>query len=150
MSNYNPSNVSDALRSTGDGGNRSVNTGFAAVSAALTTSDKVRPCRVAAGTIVDRVVIKNADLDTNVSPTLACKIGFAPIDGSAAPSGADEAVAAAGATILQGAATTTYEIFPPYKVENDSYLEIVPTADPATGATGTVYGKVEGEAIGAK
>lgn len=143
--NYNPSNISDAMKSAGDCGNAIVSFGSAAVAANLTTADKVRPCRVAAGTLVHRVVIKNADLDSGTA--LQAKIGFAPIDGSAADTNGDTAVAAAGAW-GQTAATTTYEIFPPFLVTKDSYLEIVPTAG-GTG-TGTVYGKVEGEAIGAK
>lgn len=143
MSNYNPSNISDPLQSSGDGGNRSVHTGSAAVAANLTTADKVRPCRVAGGTKVDRVVIKNPDLDSGA--TLAVNIGFANIDGSSGPSAT--AVAAA-ATTWQGAATTTYELFPPVLLEKDAYLEIVPTVGGV--GTGTVYAKVEGEAIGVK
>lgn len=148
MQTTNPTNVSDPLRSTGKGGNAAVTTGSTSVAAASAVGDKYRPCRVAGGTKVHRVVVKNTDLDSNGAPAILCKIGFARIDGEA--SGQDEAVAATGATILQGAATTTYELFPPVLVEQDSYLEIVVTTGPATGATGTVYGKVEGEAIGVK
>lgn len=149
MGNYNPDNLSDALTSTGDGGNAAVNTGKATVSAALVLSDSVRPCRVAAGTKVSRVVVKNDDLDTNGTPTLQAKIGFKPCDGSAQEAG-DDTVVAAAAAWGQAAATTTYEIFPPFLAKVDSYLDIVVTNVPATGAAGTVHGKVEGEAIGAK
>ncbi|MDE1545937.1 hypothetical protein PTW32_10945 [Dechloromonas agitata] len=109
--------------------------------------DVIQPVKVAAGTEVHRVVIKNTDLDSATS--LQAKIGFTPADGSAAPSGADTAVAAAGAW-GQSAATTTYEIFPPYRVEKDSFLNIVLTAAAGTPAAGTVYAKVEGEALGVK
>ena len=109
--------------------------------------DVIQPVKVSAGTEVHRVVIKNTDLDGGT--TLAAKIGFTPADGSAAPSGADTAVAAAGAW-AQSAATTTYEIFPPYRVEKDSFLNIVLTAAATTPAAGTVYAKVEGEALGVK
>lgn len=148
MGTYNPNNVSDPLHSTGDCGNAVRTSGSTTVSSASANGDKYRPCRVAGGTKVDRVVVKNTDLDSNVSPAIACKIGFARIDGVA--SGQDESVVAAGATILQGAATTTYELFPPVLVEQDSYLEIAVTTAPGTGATGTIYGKVEGEAVGVK
>lgn len=111
--------------------------------------DVIQPVKVAAGTEVHRVVIKNTDLDGGTTPTLAAKIGFTPADGSAAPSGADTAVAAAGAW-AQSAATTTYEIFPPYRVEKDSFLNIVLTAAATTPAAGTVNAKVEGEALGVK
>lgn len=141
--NYNPANISDTLKSSGDCGNRMVFTGSAVVGANLTTSDKVRPCRVAGGTLVDRVVIKNPDLDS--STALAINVGFANIDGSSGPSAT---ALASAVTTWQAAATTTYELFPPVLIEKDAYLEIVPTAG-GTG-TGTVHAKVEGEAIGVK
>lgn len=141
--NYQPANISDTLKSSGDCGNRMVFTGSAVVGANLTTSDKVRPCRIAGGTLVDRVVIKNPDLDSGTA--LAVNIGFSNIDGTSGPSAT--AVASA-ATTWQGAATTTYELFPPVLLAQDAYLEVVPTVG-GTG-TGTVYAKVEGEAIGVK
>lgn len=151
---YQPSNVSDPLKSSGDCGNASVFYGSAVIAANLATTDKVRPCRIAAGTKVHRVVVKNPDLDSGAN--LAMNIGFAHIDGSAATANetADATarsltvatLVAAAATTWQGAATTTYEIFPPFLVEQDSYLQGVPTV--AGVGTGTVYAKVEGEAIG--
>lgn len=109
----------------------------------------VQLVKVPAGTEVDRVVIKNTDLDGHGTPTLTAKIGFAPIDGSAAVSGADTAIAADGAW-GQSAATTTYEIFPPYVVEVDSWLTIVAGTGAATAAGGTVSAKVEGVAKGVR
>jgi hypothetical protein len=106
-------------------------------------------CPIAGGTTVHRVVIKNTDLDSNGTPTLTAKIGFSPIDGSAAAAGQDTAVAANGAW-GQAAATTTYEIFPPVFVDKDSYLTLVVGTGAATGAAGTIYAKVEGEAVGLK
>ena len=141
----NPNNISDPLISTGAEENGVVFYGSATVAAASAVSDKYRPCRIAGGTNVHRVVIKNTDLDSGGSPAIICKIGYAPMDGSTAVT---EAFVATGATILQAAATTTYEIFPPVNVPQDSFLEIGVTTGPATGATGTVYGKVEGEAVG--
>ncbi len=147
MGNYNPSNVNNSLSSTGDGGNACVYADSVSVSAAPALADKIRPCLVAGGTKVSRVVIKVTDMDTGGTPALAAKIGFAPADGS---SGGDDDVVASAAAFGQSAGTVTYEIFPPYLVGEDSYLEAVVTTAPATGATGTVYGKVEGEAIGVK
>ena len=143
MGNYNPSNISDPLQSSGDCGNAAVFHGDAVVSANLTTADKVRPCRIAGGTQVHRVVVKNPDLDSGAN--LAVNIGFSNIDGSSGPSAT--AVASA-ATTWQGAATTTYELFPPVLLSADAYLEVVPTVGGV--GTGTVYAKVEGEAIGVK
>ena len=144
MTIYNPANLSDPLHSTGNRGNGQVTHGSAVVSAALALADVVRPCRIAAGTKVHRVVIKNTDLDDGAA--LAAKIGYLPEDGSA---GDDDAFAAAAAW-GQSAATTTIEIFPPILVEKDSYLSITVSTAAGTGAAGTVYAKVEGEAIGAK
>lgn len=133
-----------------DEGNASVFVDSVAVATTdIDSADIIKLCPVSGGTVVDRVVVKNTDLDSNGTPTLQAKIGFTPMDGSAAPSGADTAVAAAGAW-GQSAATTTYEIFPPYRVEKDSYLTIVITNVAATAAAGTVYAKVEGEATGKK
>lgn len=112
-------------------------------------ADIAKLCKIPAGTDVHRVVIKSTDMDTNGTPTLTAKIGFSPVDGSAAPSGADTAVAATAA-FGQSAATTTYEIFPPYRVEKDSYLTLVIDTGAATAAAGTVSAKVEGEIVGVK
>lgn len=146
MPKYNPTNFLDPLHSAGDRGNAVVYVGSVTPAAAIVLSDSVRPCSVAAGTKVHRVVIKNDDLDTGA--TLAAKIGFIPADGSAQPAGGDAIVKATGVW-GQAAATTTYEIFPPYLVEVDSYLDIVVTTAPTGGGVGTVHGKVEGDGVGA-
>lgn len=125
------------------------NDGVAVAAGDVEAADVIQPVLVPAGTEVHRVVIKNTDLDSNGAPALTAKIGFTPADGSAAPAGADTAVATNGAW-GQSAATTTYEIFPPYRVEKDSYLNIVVGTGAATGAAGTVYAKVEGEGLGIK
>ena len=144
MANYNPENLSDPLVSSGDKGNELVSHGSAAVSAALAIGDEIRPARIAGGTVVHRVVIKNTDLDGGTG--LEASIGYQPMDGS---SGDDAAFVDAGAW-GQSAEINTYEIFPPVKVEKDSYLVVKVTASAASGTTGTVYGKVEGAAIGVK
>lgn len=133
-----------------DEGNASVFVDSVAVATTdLDSGDIVKLVKVAAGSNVHRVTVKNTDLDANVSPALTAKIGFSPIDGSAAPSGADTAVTADGAW-GQSAATTTYEIFPPYRVEKDSWLTIVIGTVAATQASGTISAKVEAEALGVK
>lgn len=134
-----------------DEGNASVFVDSVAVTNAdIDAADIIKLVKVAAGTDVHRVVVKTTELDTNVGPTLTAKIGFTPIDGSAAPSGADTAIAADGAW-GQNAETVTHEIFPPYRVEKDSWLTIViGTGANTEAATGTVSAKVEGEALGVK
>ena len=147
--------VSDPKKSVHAGGfgNRSVYVDGSAVPATiLATTDKIQVVRVPAGTKIDRVVISNPDLDTGTN-ALQAKIGFENVDGSAAPTGSDTAVAAAGANGLTAASTTpaVYDIFPPYLTLKDMYLVIVPTvAGNAAPTAGTVYGKVEGESIGVR
>lgn len=113
----------------------------------LTAADNLRYCEVPGGTLVHRVVVKTTDMDSNGTPTLTAKIGFIPVDGSAAPSGADTAVAATAAW-GQSAATTVYEILPPYLVAVDSYLSVVIGTGAATAAAGTINAVISGEAQG--
>lgn len=113
-------------------------------------ADVIQPVRVSGGTDVHRVVIKcSAAL---AASALAAKIGFTPVDGSTpavtSPT-ADVAVSAAAAFGLN-TNNVTFEVFPPYRVEKDSYLNIVVTTAGVTPAAGTVYAKVEGEGIGMK
>lgn len=132
-----------------DGGNQSVFVDSVAVTNAdIDAADIIKLCRVAAGTDVHRVTVKTTELDSNGAPSLTAKIGFTPCDGSAAVSGADTAVLA-DAAWGQNAETVTTNIFPPYRVEVDSWLTIVIGTGAATeAATGTVSAKVEGEALG--
>jgi len=143
MANANYQPQSTAATFSGDDGNRVVFADNAIVAADLATTDKVRLCKIPAGTKVDRVVVKNPDLDSGM--TLAVNIGFSYQDGSSGPSAT--AVAAAANT-WRAVATTTYELFPPITLEKDAYLECVPTVGGV--GTGTVYGKVEGECLGVK
>jgi hypothetical protein len=132
-----------------DGGNNSVFVDSVAVTNSdIDAADIVKLVRVAAGTDVHRVVTKTTELDSNGAPSLTAKIGFTPIDGSAAPAGADVAISA-DAAWGQNAEVKTFEIFPPYRVEKDSWLTVVIGTGAATeAATGTVSAKVEGEALG--
>lgn len=139
---YNP--ASNKAPYTGGYGNAARYSDKAVIAAALATTDKVRLVKIPAGTLVDRVVINNPDLDAGAN--LAVNIGFAYCDGSAGPSAT--AVASA-ATTWQAAATTTYELFPPVQLSKDAWLEAVPTVGGATNV-GTVYGRVEGEFFGAQ
>lgn len=115
----------------------------------IDAADIIKFLRVPAGTAAHRVVTKpSADMDTGTN-TLTAKIGFTPVDGSAAVSGADTAVSAD--TVWGTAATVaTFEVFPPYKVEVDSYLTIVIGTGANAAAAATLYAKVEGECLGHK
>lgn len=120
----------------------------AVTNADIDAADVIRPVKVAAGTYVHKVRTKTTELDTNVSPSLTAKIGFTPCDGSAAPSGADVAVAA-DAAWGQNAEVKSFDVIPPYLVEKDSWLNIVIGTGAATeAATGTVSAVVEGTCHG--
>jgi hypothetical protein len=119
-------------------------------NADIDAADVIQPVMVPGGTVVHKVRTKTSELDSNGSPSLTAKIGFTPVDGSAAPSGADTAVSA-DAAWGQNAEVKSYDVIPPYVVEKDSYLNIVIGTGAATeAATGTVYAVVEGEARGVK
>lgn len=154
MSTINPAKSQQPVHSC-EYGNRSVHVDKAVTTTTvkLEISDKINLCKIPNGTLVDRVVVNNPDLDTG--STLQFKLGFAPSDGSAAPSSMvspDVAVAADGATTWQAAATTTYEIFPPYRLDTECYLQAVVSAA-ATGVQAgalSIHAKVEGEPLGQK
>ena len=96
MANANYQPQSNNAPYSGDCGNRTVHQDSAVIAANLATTDKVRLCKIPAGTRVDRVVINNPDLDSGA--TLAVNIGFAHIDGS---SGASATAVASAATTWQ-------------------------------------------------
>lgn len=122
----------------------------AVTNADIDAADVIQPVVVPAGTLVHKVRTKTTELDTHATtPTLTAKLGFTPVDGSAAPAGADTAVAA-DAAWGQNAEVKEYNVIPPYLVTKDSYLNVVIGTGAATeAATGTVYAVVEGEAGGA-
>lgn len=134
-----------------DEGNMSVfNDSIVVTNADIDAADIIKLCKVAAGTEVHRVTTKTTEIDTHGSPSLTAKIGFTPIDGSSAVSGADTAVSS-DAAWGQNAEVKTFEVFPPYRVEKDSWVTIVIGTGAATeAASSTIYVKVEGEALGVK
>jgi hypothetical protein len=131
-------------------GNASIFSDYITTTANIASGDLLRLVAIPGGSLVSRVVIKNADLDSGT--TLQAKIGFRKDDGSLIPatqavSDFTNCVAVAGAW-GQSAATTTYELFPPVLVPCDAHLVVEATA--AGIGTGAVYGKVEAEALGVK
>ncbi|MEN6540821.1 MAG: hypothetical protein ABFC67_14535 [Mizugakiibacter sp.] len=136
------------IQSSGVGNSVVFHDQVAVAAADVGAADVIQPVIVAAGTYVHKVRTKTTDLDSNVTPTLTAKIGFTPVDGSAAPSGADTAVSA-DAAWGQAAEVKSFDVIPPYLVEKDSYLNIVVGTGSATAAAGTVSAVVEGEGVGA-
>jgi hypothetical protein len=112
------------------------------------TADIYRPLRLPAGCRPFMVTFRNGDLDTNVTPTIVCKVGYSYVDGTAAPSGADTAFAAAGQTFLQSATAVgggTQFMVKPFAVAKEAYLELVLGTGSATFASAEVAAVVEAE-----
>jgi hypothetical protein len=136
-----------------DGGNGSifVDTMTGLDSTHVDSGDVLQLCRVPGGTLVHRVVIKTPDLDTALDSvaTLTAEIGFTAIkSGSTLDSNCVQADGSFG----RSSSASSIEVFPPYRVEEDAYLTITfgTAAATKTGGDGTVYAKVEGEALGVK
>jgi len=136
-------------------GNRTVHIDKAVTTTTvvLGIGDVINLVKIPNGTLVDRVTVSNPDLDTG--GTLQFKIGFAPTDGSAAPASMvspDVAVVPATAATWQAAAVTVYDIFPPYRLDTECFLQAVVGAA-ATGVQAgalSIHAKVEGETLGPK
>lgn len=142
MATYNPAGLSKALHGS-PFGNRVVFNDKVTFSVTPTEDDVARLCAIAGGTLVDRVVIKNPDLDSGT--TLTGKIGFVGKDGTVI----DDDAVFADAALWRAAETNTFELFPPVLVPVDAWLVATITAT-STGNTGDVESKVEGEMLGIK
>src|SRR5262245_9263640 len=148
MTNYNAVDLFSKNVQTPHAGNQVAVWGAVTPTAMLTT-DKVRVCRIPAGFEAFRLNIKNADLDSNGTPTLAVKIGFEYEDGSG---GTDNAFVASGSTIFQSASGVAGNNFliKPITIDKPAFLTITPTANAATYAAGEIVGVLEGIGRGAK
>lgn len=142
MATYNPAGLSKALHGS-PFGNRVVFNDKTTFTTTPTIADVARLCAIAGGTLVDRVVIKNPDLDSGTQ--LTGTIGFVGQDGTVIDI---DYVQAAG-SLWRAAATTVYDLFPPILMPVDAWLVGTITATSA-GNTGTVEAKVEGEMLGIK
>lgn len=147
MANATTANLKKPIHSASYGNSSVFTDTLSLATTNLVAADLLRCCEVPGGMLVHRVAVKTTDLDANATPTLTAKIGFVPVDGSAAPSGADVAIAATAAW-GQSAATTVYEVLPPYLVTADSYLAIVIGTGAATAAAGTINASIVGEVVG--
>src|SRR5690242_7123224 len=106
--------------------------GFGTVTpTAGATGDIYFPLLIPAGAMVTDVDIVNDKLDTNGSPTLACKVGFMPINSADGPAADDAYFAPSGNTLLRNAGRTSLA-FQPVKFEKPVYLIVTLTAPAAT------------------
>ena len=95
------------------------------------------------------LIIRNDDLDSNGSPTLAFELGYSPVDGSN-PAEDTDYFAAAGQTALQAAGVTRFEDFAPIKFEYDVWIVLDIGTAAATAAAGDVTVRYEGINRGVK
>ena len=117
--------------------------------AAGASGDIYYPMLIPAGVLVTDVDIVNDDLDSNVSPLIACKVGYTPVNSADGPAAVDDYFAAAGKLFLNAAGRTSLA-FQPIKFEKPVFLIVTLTAAAATFASGKVTAIVKGDAIGVK
>jgi hypothetical protein len=91
---------------------------------------------------------KVTDMDTNGSPTLAAKIGYAPVDPNSSLA-ADDDYFRAAAALGQAAAQIECD-FVPITFQEPVRITVTWTAVSATFAAGTVYMTAAGNAKGAR
>jgi hypothetical protein len=124
--------------------------GFGTVTPAGGASgDIYYPLLIPAGVMVTDVDIVNDKLDSNGSPTLACKVGFAPVNSADGPTSDDAYFAASGNTLLRNAGRTPLA-FQPIKFEKPVYLIVTLSANAATFVPGKVTAIVKGDALGVR
>lgn len=119
-----------------------------AFAANPTAGDVVRLVRIPAGTRVSVVQIQADDIDTNATPTVVFRAGYAPCDGSD-PAASDAYFAAAGQTTLQGGGRLNCA-FEPIAFEKDVWLTVTINTASATFAAGDIAGIVIGAHNGPK
>ncbi len=115
----------------------------------FTAADVVNLVRIPAGAEVSMVQVQGDDLDTNGSPTIVFRLGYAPCDAGSALAAVDNYFAAAGQTTLQAGGRLNCA-FKPIKFEEDVWLTMTVNTASATFAAGDIFGIVAAAAIGPK
>jgi hypothetical protein len=118
-------------------------------AANFTAADVVNLVRIPAGTEVSVVQVQGDDLDTNGSPTIVFRLGYAPCNAGSALAAVDNYFAAAGQTTLQAGGRLNCA-FKPIKFEEDVWLTMTVNTASATFAAGDIFGIVLGAAVGPK
>ena len=93
--------------------------------------------------------IVNDKLDSNAAPTIAVKIGFAPINAADGPAADDAYFSASGNGLLKTAGRTSLA-FQPIKFEKPVFLTVTLSSASATFSPGKVTAIVKGDGIGVK
>ena len=146
MATYNAADLlTRPVRGTGEGTVIPIRGSMTPAGGAL--NDVWRIARIPAGSYVLSGQMKNADLDSNGSPTLEVKNGNLPNDGSA---GDDDAFGSAITQLQAAAGPTNMNFSQGVYVEKDSFLVVTVTTAAATYAAGVVDVVMYAETFGPK
>ncbi|MEO5655383.1 MAG: hypothetical protein ABIR00_05295 [Nitrosospira sp.] len=148
MATFSAVDLSSKARHMGGYGNTAVAWGSVAPAAGV-TGDIYRPMIIPAGIEVTDVDIVNDKLDSNATPAIAFKAGYAPLNPDDGPVASDAYFTAAGNTALRNAGRASLG-FQPVKFEKPVYLTITLTASAASFAPGKVTAIVKGDGVGVK
>lgn len=148
MAIYNATDLNTKNRHMGGYGNAVVVYGSVTPTAAI-FGDVYRPVVIPAGLDVTDVDIVNDDLDTGGTPTISCKVGFAPLNAAEGPTAVDDYFASTGKTFLNAAGRTSLA-FPPIKFEKPVFLILTITGGAAAFTSGKVTAIVKGDGVGVK
>lgn len=132
-------------------GNGVVADGVVALAGNPTAADVVRVMRIPAGTKVNAILLGNADLDSNGSPTIVFSMGYTPVNPNDGPAAVANYFAAAGDAALQSPGLgKLYANFVPITFQYDVYLTMTIGTASATFAAGSIFVSALGEARGVK
>ncbi|MBA2658796.1 MAG: hypothetical protein H0U72_04400 [Nitrosospira sp.] len=148
MATFNAIDLSTKNRHMGGYGNTVVVYG-SVTPAAGTLGDIYRPVIIPAGMDVTDIDIVNDKLDSNAAPTVAVKIGFAPINTVDGPAADDAYFSAPGNGLLKTAGRASLA-FQPIKFEKPVFLTVTLSSGAATFSPGKVTAIVKGDGIGVK
>lgn len=148
MAIFNAMDLSTKNRHMGGYGNTVVVYGSVTPTAGI-LNDIYRPVIIPAGMDVTDIDIINDKLDSNATPTIAVKIGFAPINAADGPVADDAYFSAPGNGLLKTAGRASLA-FQPIKFEKPVFLTVILSSGAATFASGKVTAIVKGDGIGVK
>lgn len=111
-----------------------------------TSGDVYRVLRIPGGTRITSLKVVSEDLDS-AGPSIACKVGYTPVNSSDGPTADDDYWFPTASTLLQSAAVTDSKSHP-ISFDYDVYVDITLTASAATFASGKISVIAQGFGIG--
>lgn len=120
-----------------------------ALTANPAVGEVINLVRIPAGLEVHHVKVQCDDLDSNGTPTIVFRVGFAPCDSTSTLPANSTYFAPAGQTTAQAGGGLPCN-FKPIKFEEDVFLTVTVNTASATFQAGEIHGLVNGAAIGPK